>query len=67
VTSLDELQLKIVAMIERGSLQILENTWREIEYNLDILSVKTAGHVEPVLHSAALIIIKLFELRSYIP
>jgi hypothetical protein len=37
VTSIDELKLRIVAMIETVTPQMLENTWREIEYRLDIL------------------------------
>jgi hypothetical protein len=32
VTSLDELKLRIVAAIETVTPQMLENTWREIEY-----------------------------------
>jgi hypothetical protein len=37
VTSLDELKLRIVAAIETVTPQMLENTWKEIEYRLDIL------------------------------
>jgi hypothetical protein len=37
VTSLDELKLRIVAVIGTVTLQMLENTWREIEYRLDTL------------------------------
>jgi hypothetical protein len=40
VTSLDELKLRIVAAIETITPQMLENTWREIEYCLDILRAK---------------------------
>jgi hypothetical protein len=36
VTSFDELKLRIVAVIETVTRQMLENTWREIEYRLDI-------------------------------
>jgi hypothetical protein len=48
VTSLDELKLRIVAVIERVTLQMLENTWREIEYPLDILRAKKGTYVEVV-------------------
>jgi hypothetical protein len=37
VTSLDELKLRIVAEIETVTPQMLESTWREIEYRSDIL------------------------------
>jgi hypothetical protein len=69
VTSFDELKLRIVAVIERVTLQMLENTWREIEYRLDILHVMKAAHVKAVYHSAELIlqIIKFFELNFHIP
>jgi hypothetical protein len=48
VTSLDELKLRIVAAIETVTPQMLENTWREIEYRLDILSSMKGAHVEVV-------------------
>jgi hypothetical protein len=48
VTSLDELKLRIAAAIETVTPQILENTWREIEYLLDILRAKTGAQVEVV-------------------
>jgi hypothetical protein len=35
-TSPDELKLRIVATIETVTPQMLESTWREIEYRLDI-------------------------------
>jgi hypothetical protein len=48
VTSLDELKLRIVAVIETVTPQMLENTWREIEYRLDILRAMKGEHVEVV-------------------
>jgi hypothetical protein len=48
VTSLDELKLRIVAAIETVKLQMLENTWRETEYRLDILRATKGAHVEVV-------------------
>jgi hypothetical protein len=37
VTSLDELKLRLVAVIKTVTPQLLENTWTETEYRLDIL------------------------------
>jgi hypothetical protein len=48
VTSLNELNLKIVAEIETITPQMLENTWREIEYRLDILYATKGAYVEVV-------------------
>jgi hypothetical protein len=48
VTCLDELKLRIVVAIETVTPQMLENTWREIEYRLDILRVTKGMHVEVV-------------------
>jgi hypothetical protein len=48
VTCLDELKLRIVAAIEIVAPQMLENTWREIEYNLDILHATKGANVEVV-------------------
>jgi hypothetical protein len=48
VTSLNELKLRIVAAIETVTPQMLENTWREIEYCLDILRAMKGTHVEVV-------------------
>jgi hypothetical protein len=48
VTSLDELKLRIVAAIETVTPQMLENTWREIEYRLDILRATKGAHVQVV-------------------
>jgi hypothetical protein len=48
VTSLDELKLRIFATIETVTPQMLENTWREIEYSLDILRARKSVHVEVV-------------------
>jgi hypothetical protein len=68
VTSVDELKLRIVAEIQTISLQMLENTWRKIEYRLDILRVTKGAHVEVVSHSVVWILqgIKLFELHFHI-
>jgi hypothetical protein len=48
VTSLDELKLRIVAAMETVTLQMLENTCREIEYRLDILRDTKGAHVDVV-------------------
>jgi hypothetical protein len=48
VTSLDEQTLRIVAAIGTVTLQMLENTWRKIEYGLDILSAMKSTQVEVV-------------------
>jgi hypothetical protein len=48
VTSVDELKLRIVAAIKTVTPQMLEDTWREIEYFLDILHAKKGAHVEVV-------------------
>jgi hypothetical protein len=48
VTSLDELKLRIVAAIETVTTQMLVNTWREIEYRLDISRVMKGAHFEVV-------------------
>jgi hypothetical protein len=45
VTALDELKLRIVAAIETVTPQMLENTWKEIEYRLDILRATKGAHV----------------------
>jgi hypothetical protein len=47
-TSLDELELRIVDSIETATPQMLENTWREIEYSFDILHVTKGAHFEVV-------------------
>jgi hypothetical protein len=39
VTFLDELNLRIVAAIETVTQQMLKNTWRQIEYLLDIYRI----------------------------
>jgi hypothetical protein len=41
---LDELKLRFVAV----TLQMLDNTWREIKHRLDILHVMKGMHVEVV-------------------
>jgi hypothetical protein len=38
----------VVAAIKTVRPQMLENTWREIEYRLDILRAKKGPHVEVV-------------------
>jgi hypothetical protein len=48
VTSLDELKLRIVAAIETVTPQMLDNTWGEIEYRLDILRATKGAHVQVV-------------------
>jgi hypothetical protein len=48
MTSLDELKLRIVAAIETVTLQMLENTWRETEYRLDILHERKCENVEVI-------------------
>jgi len=69
VTSIDELKLRIVAAIERGKLQMLENIWREFEYRLDILLAKKGENIEVVWHFTLLIlnISKPFVLHFHIP
>jgi hypothetical protein len=69
VTSVNELKLRIVAAIETVTPQMLENTWREIEYRLDILRATKGAHVQVVYYSAVLIlkVLKLFELHFHIP
>jgi hypothetical protein len=59
----------VVAAIKTVTPQMVENTWREIEYRLDILRATKGAHVEVVYHSAVLIIkvLKLFELHFHIP
>jgi hypothetical protein len=44
VITLDEQKLRIFAVIETVTPQMLENTWREIEYRLDILRAKKGAH-----------------------
>jgi hypothetical protein len=48
VTSLDELKLRIVAAIETVTPQMLENTWREIDYLLHILRGMKGVHIKVV-------------------
>jgi hypothetical protein len=48
VISLYELKLRIVAAIETVTPQMPENTWRKIDYRLDILHAKKCVHVEVV-------------------
>jgi hypothetical protein len=44
--SLDELKLRIVDALETVTLQMLENSWRKIEYRLSILRAKKEAYVE---------------------
>jgi hypothetical protein len=48
VISFDELKLRSVAAIEKVTLQMLENTWRKIEYLLDILRAMKDAHAQVV-------------------
>jgi hypothetical protein len=48
VSSLHELKLRIVAAIETATPEMLENTWREIEYLSDILRATKVAHVKVV-------------------
>jgi hypothetical protein len=48
VTSLDELKPRFVAVIETVTPQMLENTWREIEYRLNILRATKGAHVDVI-------------------
>jgi hypothetical protein len=48
VTPLDKRKLRIVTAIETVTPQMLENTWREIEYCMDISRAKKDAHVEVV-------------------
>jgi hypothetical protein len=46
VTSLDELKLRNVPAIETVTSQMLENSWKEIEYRLDILRATKRAHIK---------------------
>ncbi|GBO29186.1 hypothetical protein AVEN_124673-1 [Araneus ventricosus] len=46
VPSLDELKRRIVTAIENVTSQMLENTWREIEFHLDVLRATKGSHVQ---------------------
>jgi hypothetical protein len=48
VTSINKLKLRIVAVIERVTPQILKNAWRGTQYRLDILGAKNGSHAEAV-------------------
>jgi hypothetical protein len=48
VTSLNELKLRIVVAIETVTPQMLENTWREIEYRMNILYAMRGVYIEVV-------------------
>ncbi|GBN64571.1 hypothetical protein AVEN_29407-1 [Araneus ventricosus] len=45
VPSLDELKRRIVTVIQNVTPQMLENTWREIEFRLDVLRATKGNHV----------------------
>ncbi|GBN33043.1 hypothetical protein AVEN_231822-1 [Araneus ventricosus] len=46
VLSLDELKRRIVTAIQNVTPQMLENTWREIEFLLDVLRTTKGSHVQ---------------------
>ncbi|GBN39196.1 hypothetical protein AVEN_62234-1 [Araneus ventricosus] len=46
VPSLDELKRRIVTAIQNVTSQMLENTWREIEFRLDVLRATKGSHVQ---------------------
>ncbi|GBN03829.1 hypothetical protein AVEN_232960-1, partial [Araneus ventricosus] len=46
VPSLDELKRRIVTAIQNVTPQMLENTWREIEFRLDVLRGTKCSHVQ---------------------
>jgi hypothetical protein len=48
VTFIDELKSRNVAAIQRVTQQMLENTWKETEYRLNILRAIKGAHVEVV-------------------
>jgi hypothetical protein len=48
VTSLEDLKLRIIAAIETGTPQMLENTWKETEYRLDNLRATIGAHIEVI-------------------
>jgi hypothetical protein len=66
-TSFDELRLTIVAAIETVTPQMLENTWREIEYRLDILRATKGAHVGSYLQFCSIDseVTKLLELHFH--
>jgi hypothetical protein len=54
VTSRNEVKLRIVAAIETVTLQMLENTWREIKYHLDFLCATKGAYIEVVMGNKTL-------------
>jgi hypothetical protein len=48
VTSLDESKIRIFAAIETITPEVLQKTWREVEYRLDIFRAKKGAHVEVI-------------------
>ncbi|GBN20813.1 hypothetical protein AVEN_168688-1 [Araneus ventricosus] len=46
VPSFDELKRRIVTAIQNVTPQMLENTWREIEFRLDVLRATKGSHVQ---------------------
>jgi hypothetical protein len=48
VISIDELKLRIFAAIDKVTPQMLKNSLRKIEYNLDNLHTRKGTHVEVV-------------------
>ncbi|GBN06584.1 hypothetical protein AVEN_71140-1 [Araneus ventricosus] len=45
-SSLDELKRRIVTAIQNVTPQMLDNTWREIEFRLDVLRATKGSHVQ---------------------
>ncbi|GBN06782.1 hypothetical protein AVEN_205907-1 [Araneus ventricosus] len=50
VPSFDELKRRIVTAIQNVTPHMLENTWREIEFRLDVLRATKGSHVQ--IHSS---------------
>ena len=46
VRDVETLQLRIIEVLATVNEEMLENTWHEIEYRLDILRATNGAHVE---------------------
>ena len=46
VRDVETLQSRIIEVLGTVNEEMLENTWREIEYRLDILRATNGAHVE---------------------
>jgi hypothetical protein len=46
VSNIDDLKHRITEAIATADAQILEKTWAEIEYRLDVLRATKGAHVE---------------------